>query len=173
MTKETNVEEKNDKSRNIRRENRGKTQNKNVRGNSKEKKEFQNYNEKSNKKIGKRRTDVGHKENSEQDFRFKKSKLKIIPLGGLEEIGKNITVFEYEDDIVLVDCGLEFPEENMLGVDMVIPDVTYLEKNADRVRGLVVTHGHEDHIGSIPYVLKKVSMPIYSTKLTIGLIKNN
>lgn len=172
MTKETNVEEKNDKSRNIRRESRGKAQNRNVRGNSRDKKDFQNYNEKSNKKTGKRRTEVGRKEINEQEFRFKKSKLKIIPLGGLEEIGKNITVFEYEDDMVLVDCGLEFPEENMLGVDMVIPDVTYLEKNADKLRGLVVTHGHEDHIGSIPYVLKKVNMPIYATKLTIGLIEN-
>ena len=173
MTNETKVEENNEKiSKNIRRENRGKSQNKNVRGNSREKKEFQNYNEKTNKKMGKRRTEIGHKENNEQEFRFKKSKLKIIPLGGLEEIGKNITVFEYEDEMILVDCGLEFPEENMLGVDMVIPDVTYLEKNADKLKALVVTHGHEDHIGSIPYVLKKVNMPIYATKLTIGLIEN-
>ncbi|MBR2704019.1 MAG: ribonuclease J [Clostridia bacterium] len=122
--------------------------------------------------MGKRRTENNIKESIEQEFRFKKSKLKVIPLGGLEEIGKNITVFEYEDEIILVDCGLEFPEENMLGVDMVIPDVTYLEKNVDKVKGLVVTHGHEDHIGSIPYVLKKVNMPIYATKLTIGLIEN-
>ena len=105
-------------------------------------------------------------------FEFKKPNLKIIPLGGLEEIGKNITVFEYEDEIILVDCGLEFPEDNMLGVDLVIPDVTYLQKNAEKIKGLVVTHGHEDHIGSIPYVLKQVDMPIYATKLTIGLIKN-
>ena len=172
MTKETKVEEKNEKiSKNIRRESRGKTQVKNVRGN-RDKKEFSNYNDKTNKKMGKRRTENNIKESIEQDFRFKKSKLKVIPLGGLEEIGKNITVFEYEDEIILVDCGLEFPEENMLGVDMVIPDVTYLEKNAEKVRGLVVTHGHEDHIGSIPYVLKKVNMPIYATKLTIGLIEN-
>ena len=114
----------------------------------------------------------GGKQPQEHDFEFKKGKLKIIPLGGIEEIGKNITVFEYEDEMILVDCGLEFPEDNMLGVDMVIPDVTYLEKNADKLKGLVVTHGHEDHIGSIPYVLKKVNMPIYATKLTIGLIKN-
>src|SRR5699024_6539205 len=86
--------------------------------------------------------------------------------------GKNITVFEYGNDIVLVDCGLEFPEDDMLGVDLVIPDVTYLEKNKDKIRGLVVTHGHEDHIGAIPYVLQKVNMPIYATRLTIGLIKN-
>ena len=109
---------------------------------------------------------------NKNDFEFKKSNLKIIPLGGLEEIGKNITVFEYEDEIVLVDCGLEFPEDNMLGVDLVIPDVTYLEKNKEKIKGLVVTHGHEDHIGSIPYVLKRVDMPIYATRLTVGLIKN-
>ena len=176
MTKETKVEEKKSEStsKNVRKENhenRGRVQSRNVRGKAKEKREFSNYNEKTNKKVGKRRTENVEKEN-EQDFRFKKSKLKIIPLGGLEEIGKNITVFEYEDEMILVDCGLEFPEENMLGVDMVIPDVTYLEKNADKLKGLVVTHGHEDHIGSIPYVLKKVSMPIYATKLTIGLIEN-
>ncbi len=173
MTKETNVEEnKNEKVvKEVKRENRGRVQNKNVRGSSKSKKEFTNYNEKSNKKVGKRRT-VSNLKDVEQDFRFKRSKLKIIPLGGLEEIGKNITVFEYEDEMILVDCGLEFPEENMLGVDMVIPDVTYLEKNADKLKGLVITHGHEDHIGSIPYVLKKVNMPIYATRLTIGLIEN-
>ena len=103
---------------------------------------------------------------------FKKPNLKIIPLGGLEEIGKNITVFEYDNEIVVVDCGLEFPEDNMLGVDLVIPDVTYLIKNKEKIKGLVITHGHEDHIGSIPYVLKQVDMPIYATKLTVGLIKN-
>ena len=84
-------------------------------------------------------------------FEFKKENLKIIPLGGLEEIGKNITVFEYGNEIVLVDCGLEFPEDNMLGVDLVIPDVTYLERNKEKIKGLVITHGHEDHIGAIPY----------------------
>lgn len=105
-------------------------------------------------------------------FEFKKDNLKIIPLGGLDEIGKNITVFEYGNDIVLVDCGLEFPEEDMLGVDLVIPDITYLEKNKDKIRGLVITHGHEDHIGAIPYILKQINIPIYATKLTIGLIKN-
>ena len=173
MTKETNVEENGSQEvpRAVKRENRGKSTNKSLRGSSREKKEFSNYGEKTGKRPAKRRTDNNAKE-LEQDFKFKKSRLKIIPLGGLEEIGKNITVFEYEDEMILVDCGLEFPEENMLGVDMVIPDVTYLEKNADKLKGLVVTHGHEDHIGSIPYVLKKVNMPIYATRLTIGLIEN-
>ena len=107
-----------------------------------------------------------------EDFIFKKENLKIIPLGGIEEIGKNITVFEYGNDIVLVDCGVAFPEEDMLGIDLVIPDFSYLEKNKDRVRGLVVTHGHEDHIGAIAYLLKQINVPIYATKLTIGLIEN-
>ena len=106
------------------------------------------------------------------DFSFKKSNLKIAPLGGLGEIGKNITVFEYEDEIVVVDCGLEFPEDDMLGVDLVIPDVTYLVKNKEKVKGIVITHGHEDHIGAIPYILKQINLPIYATKLTIELIKN-
>ncbi len=107
-----------------------------------------------------------------EGFKFKKENLKIIPLGGIEEIGKNITVFEYGNDIVLVDCGVAFPEEDMLGIDLVIPDFTYLEKNKEKIRGLVITHGHEDHIGSIAYLLKQINIPIYATKLTIGLIKN-
>lgn len=97
--------------------------------------------------------------------------VKIIPLGGLEQIGMNITAIEYEDSIIVIDCGLAFPEDEMLGIDLVIPDVTYLKENADRVKGLVVTHGHEDHIGAIPYVENEINMPIYATKLTMGLIE--
>ena len=103
---------------------------------------------------------------------FKQSKLKIIPLGGLHEVGKNITVFEYEDEMIIVDCGISFPEDDMLGIDLVIPDVTYVEKNQEKLKGMVITHGHEDHIGSIPYFLKKINTPIYATKLTCGLITN-
>ncbi|MBR5468505.1 MAG: ribonuclease J [Firmicutes bacterium] len=102
----------------------------------------------------------------------KKPKLKVISLGGLQEIGKNMTVFEYGQDIIVVDCGLAFPEEEMLGIDMVIPDVTYLVKNIDRVRGIILTHGHEDHIGALPYILRELNVPIYGTRLTIGLVEN-
>ena len=98
--------------------------------------------------------------------------LKIIPLGGLEQIGMNITAFEYEDSIIVVDCGLSFPEDDMLGIDLVIPDVTYLKNNIDKVKGLVITHGHEDHIGALPYVLREINIPIYATKLTMGIIEN-
>jgi len=100
------------------------------------------------------------------------NKVKIIPLGGLHEIGKNLTVVEYRDDIIIVDCGMTFPEDEMLGIDVVIPDVTYLENNKNRIRGLVLTHGHEDHIGAIPYVLRKLDLDIYGTGLTIGLLEN-
>ena len=100
------------------------------------------------------------------------SKLKIIPLGGLEQIGMNITAFEYEDSIIVVDCGLAFPENDMLGIDLVIPDVTYLKDNIDKVKGFFITHGHEDHIGAIPYVLRDVNVPIYATKLTTALIEH-
>ena len=102
---------------------------------------------------------------------MKDSKLKIIPLGGLEQIGMNITAFEYEDSIVVVDCGLAFPEDDMLGIDLVIPDVTYLKDNIDKVKGFVITHGHEDHIGSLPYILQDIKVPVYATKLTMGLIE--
>jgi ribonuclease J len=99
-------------------------------------------------------------------------KLKIIPLGGLGEIGKNITAFEYGQDIFVVDCGMAFPEEEMLGVDLVLPDTTYLVKNSEKIRGIIVTHGHEDHIGALPYVLKEINVPVYGTKLTLGLVEN-
>ncbi len=100
-----------------------------------------------------------------------KETLKIIPLGGLGEIGKNLTVYEYGKDIIIVDCGMGFPDDEMYGVDVVIPDVSYLEENAERIRGLFLTHGHEDHIGAIPYVLRKINPPIYATRLTAGLVK--
>ena len=100
------------------------------------------------------------------------SKLKIIPLGGLEQIGMNITAFEYEDSIVVVDCGLSFPDDDMLGIDLVIPDVTYLENNIDKVKGFIITHGHEDHIGALPYILRKINVPVYATRLTMGLIEH-
>jgi len=100
------------------------------------------------------------------------SKLKIIPLGGLEQIGMNITAFEYEDSIIVVDCGLSFPEDDMLGIDLVIPDITYLKENIEKVKGFFITHGHEDHIGAIPYVLKEINVPIYATKLTVGIIEH-
>ena len=102
----------------------------------------------------------------------RQSKLKIIPIGGLEQIGMNITAFEYEDSIIVVDCGLAFPEDDMLGIDLVIPDVTYLKDNVDKVKGFVITHGHEDHIGALSYVLKDINVPVYATKLTMGIIEN-
>ena len=100
------------------------------------------------------------------------SGLKIIPLGGLEQIGMNITAFQYEDSIIVVDCGLSFPADDMLGIDLVIPDVTYLKDNIDKVKGFVITHGHEDHIGALPYVLRDINVPIYATRLTMGIIEN-
>lgn len=108
------------------------------------------------------------KKKTEQDL----SALKIIPLGGLEQIGMNITAFEYEDSIIIVDCGLAFPEDDMFGIDLVIPDTTYLEENIDKVKGFVITHGHEDHIGALPYVLQKINVPVFATRLTMGIIEN-
>ena len=104
-------------------------------------------------------------------MRREKEKIKIIPLGGLNEIGKNLTVIEYKNDIVVIDCGLKFPDDDMLGIDVVIPDVNYLIKNRERVKGIFLTHGHEDHIGALPYVLKQINVPVYGTKLTLGIVQ--
>ena len=102
----------------------------------------------------------------------KKPKLKVMSLGGLEEIGKNMTVLEYNNDIIVIDCGLAFPEDDMLGIDLVIPDITYLLKNKEKIRGILLTHGHEDHIGALPYVLKQLNVPVFGTLLTLGLLEN-
>ena len=102
----------------------------------------------------------------------KSKKIKITPLGGLHEVGKNMTVFEYGSDLLILDCGLAFPDDDMLGIDMVIPDITYLQKHKNRIRGIVLTHGHEDHIGAVPYVLKEFNVPVFGTKLTLGILKN-
>lgn len=119
-----------------------------------------------------KKSDTAKKTQSKkQQSRVTKSPLKIIPLGGLGEIGKNITAYEYKDDILIVDCGMAFPDEETPGIDIVIPDFSYLVKNREKIRGLVVTHGHEDHIGAIPYLLNNINVPIYATRLTIGLIE--
>lgn len=102
----------------------------------------------------------------------KKSELKIIPIGGLEQIGMNMTVFEYENEIIVVDCGIAFPSEDMMGIEKIIPDVSYLKRNASKIKGMFITHGHEDHIGAIPYIIEELKIPIYGTKLTIELIKD-
>ncbi|NLP45995.1 MAG: ribonuclease J [Epulopiscium sp.] len=122
-----------------------------------------NRNYKSNKK---------YKNNGGVHVNSKNKTLKIIPLGGLDQIGKNITAFEYGNDIIVIDCGIAFPEDDMLGVDLVIPDITYLKRNREKIKGIVLTHGHEDHIGALPYVLRELNVPIYGTRLTIGLVEN-
>ena len=101
-----------------------------------------------------------------------KNKLRVIPLGGVTEIGENMTALEYGNDILVIDCGLGFPDEEMPGIDLVIPDISYLEANKEKIRGIVLTHGHEDHIGAVPYVLRSINPPIYGTKLTLGIIRN-
>lgn len=110
--------------------------------------------------------------NEKKNIKVARDRLKIIPLGGLEEVGKNMTVFEYGNEMIIVDCGVAFPEDDMLGVDLVIPDFSYLTKNREKFKAMVITHGHEDHIGAIPYVLKELNVPVYGTRLTLGLIKN-
>ncbi|SEQ08261.1 ribonuclease J [Lachnospiraceae bacterium RM5] len=122
--------------------------------------------EKKSEKLG-----IFTKKKAEKTPKVNDKKVKVIPLGGLEQIGMNITAFEYEDSIIVVDCGMSFPEDDMPGIDMVIPDVSYLIDNIEKVKGFVITHGHEDHIGAIPYVLKNINVPIYATKLTIGIIE--
>ncbi|MCR5829145.1 MAG: ribonuclease J [Lachnospiraceae bacterium] len=107
-----------------------------------------------------------------QKFKSDKPAVKIVPLGGLEQIGMNITAIEYDDTIIVIDCGVAFPEDDMLGIDLVVPDVTYLTDNIDKVKAFVITHGHEDHIGALPYILPKIPVPVYATRLTVGLIEN-
>ena len=148
----------------------------------------------SNKKVVDSRKNTSKRENSKKEFsNLKKDKqfnnkdgegkkdfkreikreqnsVKIIPLGGLNEVGKNITAIEYKDDIFVIDCGLKFPDDDMYGIDLVIPDISYLIKNKERVKGIFLTHGHEDHLGALPYVLKQINVPVFGTKLTLGIL---
>ena len=139
-------------------------------------KEKSSYNQYPHKKTYKQLSDIDfltskNKKNLENYNPSPNKKIKIIPLGGLDQIGMNITVFEDENDIIIVDCGLAFPTDDLLGIDLIIPDFTYLKENRNKIRGLVITHGHEDHIGAIPYLLKELNIPIYGTKLTLALIE--
>ena len=165
IAKNNSVKSKNGRSNNVNNNNRSSNNVRNVKDNNPQ--SNRNFREKdlNNNRI------QPEKDNSNKftpDF----NGVKIIPLGGLEKIGMNITAIEYEDSIIVIDCGLSFPEDEMLGIDLVIPDVTYLKDNIDKVKGFVITHGHEDHIGALPYILRDVNVPVYATKLTIGIIEN-
>ena len=140
-----------------------------------------NYRSRDNysKKDEANKRDGGSKKESSQQRREKafnkdskrtQNSIKIIPLGGLNEVGKNITAIEYKNDIFVIDCGLKFPDDDMYGIDLVIPDITYLIKNKDRVKGIFLTHGHEDHLGAVPYILKQINVPVYGTRLTLGIL---
>ena len=143
-----------------------------------------NYRSRDNysKKDEANKRDGGSKKESSQQRREKafnkdskrtQNSIKIIPLGGLNEVGKNITAIEYKNDIFVIDCGLKFPDDDMYGIDLVIPDITYLIKNKDRVKGIFLTHGHEDHLGAVPYILKQINVPVYGTRLTLGILSVN